>query len=164
MLKVQFIGLLLALGAVACGPAASTGSPAPDLQVQADLYAISQLEVVFHRASATKDIDLMMTVWADNATSTFGDQTYTGKDAIRNFYLTKAGSFKPENNWISETPAYKLRATVDGDTGTLYFECHFVDVDTRQIVAVVAQDTTVARINGRWVVTNADAATPVFEP
>ena len=36
------------------------------------------------------------------------------------------------NNWISETPIYKVRITVNGDRGTLYFECHYVNPEDEQ--------------------------------
>jgi hypothetical protein len=43
---------------------------------------------------------------------------------------------------------------VDGHKGTLYFECHYTDVDTRQLTALVGADSKVARINGKWLITN----------
>jgi ketosteroid isomerase-like protein len=106
----------------------------------------------------------MMSLWADDATFTVGSQTYTGKDQIRNFFMTTAAPFKPENNWVSETPEYKLRVTIEGDRGTLYFECHYVDVATRAVKAVVSADQDVARIDGRWLITKSVAATPELSP
>lgn len=144
------------------GCASSNGSAAPatDIQKQADLYAIDQIEVTWHKASSTKDVDLMMTLWADDATFTTATTTYTGKAAIRDFFATQAAPFKPENNWVSDTPEYKLRATVDGDKGTLYFECDYVDIATKKVVVVVSADQQVARINGVWVIKAAISATP----
>ena len=49
---------------------------------------------------------------------------------------------------------------MDGDKGTLYFECHYVDVATKQVVAVVSADQDVARINGTWLITHLVSATP----
>jgi len=158
------IGLVLAGAAVACSPAASTSAPAPELQRQADLYAIEHIEVTFHKATSSKDIELMMSLWADNATLTVGTQTYTGKDEIRNFWLTKAAPFQPQNTWVSDTPAYKIVATVDGDKGTLYFECHFIDAATREVKNVTAQNASVARINGGWGITTSLAAAPILSP
>ena len=60
----------------------------------------------------------------------------------------------PTNNWISDHPAYKLEITVNGDRGTLHFECHFVDSETKEVVAVTAGDADVARIDGQWLITN----------
>jgi uncharacterized protein (TIGR02246 family) len=154
---------MLTVALAACGSGGNKAAVA-ELQRQADFFAIEQIEVKWHQASSTKDVDLMMTLWADDATFTIGSTTLTGKDQIRNFFATEAAPFKPENQWVSETPAYKIRVTVDGDEGTLYFECHYVDVATRQVTAVVGADQNVARIGGRWVITNAIAATPELTP
>jgi len=157
--RVLVLGFVLAGAVAACSQAASTSTPAPDVQRQVDMFAIEQIEVNFHRATSSKDIDLMMSLFADNATLVLGTETYTGKDEIRNFWLTKSGPFKPENRWESDHPAYKLVATVDGDKGTLYFECHFVDPATREVISATAANQTVARINGRWLITNSVGGT-----
>jgi len=163
MRRILTIGLMLTVSAGACSSGQNKASQ-QTLQKQADTLAIEQIEVNWHKASSTKDVDLMMSLWADDATFTVGATTYTGKDQIRNFFSTTAAPFKPENHWVSDTPEYKLRVTVDGDTGTLYFECHYIDVDTMQVKAVVAADQDVARINGRWLITKSVAATPTLTP
>ena len=123
-------------------------------QHEADLYRDHQIERNWHKATSTQDIDLMMSLWAPDATFTVASgETLTGTEAIRAFWLT-APVFQPENHWVSETPAYKLRATVNGDKGTLYFECHYVDPETQKVVVVTAADQQVARINGEWLITN----------
>jgi hypothetical protein len=70
----------------------------------------------------------------------------------------------PSNRWISETPAYKVRITVNGDRGTLFFECHYVDAKTGEVQAVTAADGDVARINGRWLITNLAGASATLSP
>ncbi len=168
MRRIAVVGLMLAASVAACSSgdktASGTAAQQADLKKQADTYAIDGIEETWHKASSLKDLNLMMTIWADNATFTAGAQTYTGKQQIRNFFATKAAPFKPANHWVSDTPAYKIRTTVDGDKGTLYFECHYVDATTRQVKAVVAADQNVARINGRWVITSSVAATPILAP
>ena len=158
------VRLLGAVGAVVFVLAACGGSPASgasaDTQRQADLYAINQIEVKWHQAASRKDVDLMMSIWAPNATFTTAGKTYTGADQIRQFFATQAAPFKKENNWVSDTPAYKSRATVDGDKGTLYFECDYVDIATRHIEVIVSADQTVAKVNGTWLITSAVSATP----
>jgi ketosteroid isomerase-like protein len=134
------------------------------LQQQADVYAIEQIEVNWHKASSRKDVGLMMSLWADNATFEVGIKTYTGKSQIRNFFVNEAAPFRPENHWLSETPAYKVRVTVNGNNGTLYFECHYVDVNTRQIMAVVSADSLVSRIKGKWLIIQSITATPILGP
>lgn len=151
----------------ACGsdpPSATlTGAQISTLQKQADMYQIDQIEVTWHKAASMKDLNLMMTIWADNATLQIGALTYSGKNQIRNFWAT-AAPFKPENVWVDETPAYKARITVSGDAGTLYFECHFVDVTTRKLVAIAGTQLEVARISERWVITSSIATTPILSP
>jgi ketosteroid isomerase-like protein len=152
--KLWVISLMLVLVALGgCGSGSQSASASRALREATATRDINQLEVNFHRATTTKDLDLLMSLFADNATFSVPQQTVSGKDQIRDVFATTA-PFKPENHWISETPAYKIRITVAGDRGTLYFECHYVDVATRQLVSAVTADTKVARINGRWLITS----------
>jgi hypothetical protein len=106
----------------------------------------------------------MMSIWAGDATFNIGTETLSGKAQIRDFFVHKACPFQPQNHWVSDTPAYKIRITVSGDKGTLYFECHYVDVKTGKVVSVVGADQSVQRIDGHWLITNAAAATPTLAP
>jgi uncharacterized protein (TIGR02246 family) len=138
----------------ACGGSSGTSEKAEAVQGQVDRYEISQIERSFHEAISKKDIDEMVSLFAPNATGTFGPgKTVAGKEQIRQVWL-KSVAFKPETHWLSDHPAYKLKATVDGDRGTLHFECHFIDVDTGKVAAVTAGNLDVARIDGRWLITN----------
>ena len=128
------------------------------------MYQIDQIEVTWHKAASTKDVNLMMSIWADNATFQIGPRTYIGKDQIRAFFETKAAPFKPGNTWESDTPAYKIRITVSGDTGTLYFECHYVDIATHKVVVVAGADVAVGRIHGHWLITSSVSAIPMLSP
>jgi hypothetical protein len=65
---------------------------------------------------------------------------------------------------VSETPAYEFRITVNGDRGTLYFECHYVDPKSRKVVRYTAADQQVARIDGRWLITNHVGASATLSP
>src|SRR5437660_2764492 len=104
----------------------------------------------------------MMTLWAPDATFNIGTETLTGKAQIQDFFAHTAAPFQPGNHWVSETPAYKIRTTVNdaGNKGTLYFECHYVDAKTGKVVAVVGADQNVEKINGKWLITNSASATP----
>jgi hypothetical protein len=157
--------IITALAALlaACGSSENTAAQQA-AQKQADIYAIDQIEVKWHKAASTKDVDLMMSLFAADATATFGTTNLAGKDEIRDFFVHKVGPFQPENNWVSDTPAYKIRATVNGDKGTLYFECDYIDVKTQKVASVVGADQTVERINGKWLITNVVGASPVLEP
>ena len=102
---------------------------------QADLWAIDQIEKNFHKATSKQDIDLMMSLWAPNATFTVGPgQTAAGTTEIRQFWLDKSDAFKPGDHWVSDHPAYKVEITVNGDRGTLHFECHYIDIKTSKVV------------------------------
>jgi ketosteroid isomerase-like protein len=161
---VLITGLALAvLALAACGSNGSSASQQA-LQKQADLLAIDDIEKTWHKASSRHDVDLMMSLWAPDATFNIGTETLTGKAQIRNFFVTKAAPFQPANHWVSDTPAYKIRTTVNGDKGTLYFECHYVDVKTQKVVAVVGADQNVEKIDGKWLITNSAAATPKLSP
>ena len=155
--------LALPVSLAACG--GSDQSSASQAQQQnADKYAIEQIESNWHKASSTKDVDLMMSLWAPDATFNNGSDTLTGKAEIRKFFETTAGPFKPENHWLSDTPAYKIRITVNGDKGTLYFECHYIDTKTQKVVNVVGADQNVQKIDGKWLITSLAAATPTLTP
>ena len=148
------IGLLLSVVLVACG-GSNTGSTDAEARRFQDMWEIDKLEKDFHQATSYKDIDLMLSLYAPNATFTVGGgETAVGVDEIREFWTTKSPAFDPANNWVSDHPAYKLEVTVNGDRGTLHFECHFVDAATSKVVAVTAGDADVARIDGTWLITN----------
>ena len=137
-----------------CGAASATSSEAKEAKRRVDLYEISQLERSFHEAISKKNIDQLVGLFAPHATGTFGPgKTVTGTEQIRQVWL-KSSAFKPTTHWLSDHPAYKLKVTVDGDRGTLHFECHFIDVRTAKVAAVTAGNLDVARIGGRWLITN----------
>jgi len=158
------LGVIFALVAlVACGDS-GTGSTDEELQLSQDKWQIDQIEKDFHGSMTTKDIDLMMSLFAPNATMTVGPGvTASGLDEIRAFWLDKSAPFAPENEWVSDHPAYKLEITVDGDRGTLHFECHYIDVKTSQVASATTADFDVARIDGKWLITNMVGGTTVLE-
>ena len=162
-LVASLVGLVIALSLSACG-GSDQSSASQQTQEAADKYAIEQIESNWHKASSTKDVDLMMSLWAPDATFNNGSDTLTGKAEIRKFFETMAGPFRPENHWLSDTPAYKIRVTVNGDKGTLYFECHYIDTETQKVVNVVGADQNVEKINGKWLITSLAAATPTLTP
>ena len=61
-----------------------------------DFMQIHNIEIVFHQAGTTKNLDLMMSLFADDATITSGGKTHSGKDRIR-AYWQSAGPFQPQN-------------------------------------------------------------------
>jgi len=162
MKRMAGVAIALAVATAGCGGSSNGSAATRDLQRRSDLYAIDQIEKTWHKAASTHDVDLMMTLWAPDATFNIGTETLTGAAEIRDFFAQRAGPFRPENQWVSETPAYKIRITVDGDKGTLYFECHYVDVKTSKVVSVVGADQNVQKIKGTWLITSSAAATPAL--
>jgi ketosteroid isomerase-like protein len=166
-MRKLLIGLMVAVfavGLMACGDEAP--DPAAEaMRQQSDYWQIDQIEKDFHHATTMKNIDLMMSLWAPNATLTVGPgETAAGTDEIREFWLTKSTAFDPEIHWISDHPAYKLEITVAGDRGTLHFECHYVDYDNDHVEVATVADMDVARVDGRWLITNFVAGSTELRP
>jgi ketosteroid isomerase-like protein len=157
-MRTLVIGAALAavvVSVTACSGASSLSAADRAVIRDADLYAIDRIEKNFHKSMSIHDVDLMMSLWAPNATFTVGPgKTATGKREIRAYWLKKSKAFQRTTHWISETPAYKVRATANGDRGTLTFECHYIDVDKKNVVVVTAADIEVAKIDGKWLITN----------
>jgi ketosteroid isomerase-like protein len=108
---------------------------------------IYELQANFHRAKSHQDIDLMVSLWADDCTFTNAGTTYTGKDAVRSFFLT-TGSWL--HHRISFVPSFKDQVRVDGDTAFLYFECHDVDLATGAVVTHLYNAGTLRKAGGEW--------------
>lgn len=156
LVVVVVIAVSALVGALAASGGSSESSASEqEMRKNADLWGIDQLEKNFHKATSKHDIDLMMGLWAPNASFTVGPgQTLTGRKRIRRFWLTESVAFSPATRWVSDTPAYKIDITVNGDKGTLHFECHYVDVKTHKVEVTTAADQDVARINGKWLITS----------
>ncbi len=161
MKTTAVFALMLALALAGCGSSSKKSAADQQLQQQADYYGIDQIEKTWHKAASTQNVDLMMTVWAPDATFNIGTRTLNGQAQIRAFF-EKAGPFLPGHHWVSDTPAYKIRITASGDKGTLYFECHYIDVKTQKVVSIAGADQTVQKINGKWLITSSAGATPTL--
>ena len=75
--------VLLTLALSACGGSDSNSASDEALQRDSDLYAISQIEKSFHESMSKKDIEEMMSLWAPNATFTYGPgQTADRKSVV----------------------------------------------------------------------------------
>jgi ketosteroid isomerase-like protein len=169
------IGRLLAACALAgavvalttgCGVwgSASASSASAATQREADLYQIDQIERTFHRAGSHHDVKLLMTLFAPGAVFNLGTQTLTGKAQIRKYFATQNPAFQSGHDWESDTPSYKVKETVNGDKGTLYFECHYVDVKTGKVMAIVGVNHAVQKIDGKWLIVDSASATPILSP
>jgi len=131
------------------------GSP-ESVQV-AEIY---QLQAAFHRAKTTQDLDLMMSLWAPDATlNVQGDpkSPYIGAAALSAFWQN-SGSFTHRR--FSLVPSFKTQIDVNGDQATLYFECHDIgdyDLASRFIASDTFLAGTVRDIGGTWVFYNMTA-------
>jgi ketosteroid isomerase-like protein len=158
------LGILVFSVVLAACSGSDAGSTSDESRRIQDMWEIDQIEKQFHRAQTEKDIDMMVSLFAPNATMTVGPgATASGVEEIRRFWLEDSAPFDAENDWMSDHPAYKLEVTVNGDRGTLHFECHYVDINSSEVVSATTADFDVARIDGEWLITNMVGGTTVLE-
>src|SRR3954447_13751883 len=112
MRKLLITAALVGLGVLIAGNGAWGKSSGTSAQKLADRYRIDQIEKTWHKAASKKDVDLMITLCAARATFTIAGKKYSGKRAIGQLFA-KAGPFQAENHWESDSPAYKIRITVN---------------------------------------------------
>jgi len=119
-----------------------------DHQESVKTEEIHELQANFHRAKTFQDIDLMMSLWAEDAVFHFhGD--HVGLDQIKALFLS-GGSFT--NRRLSLVASFKMQIEVHGKEAFLYFEC--VDLgnyDTAPFVAsVLYLAGTVRKVGHEW--------------
>lgn len=126
----------------------------PDSTQVAQIY---QLQAAFHRAKTIQDIDLMMSLWADDASLTIPGNPHSpfvGLDQIRAFLLT-TGSFVHLR--LSLVPSFKIQIDVHGDEAFFYEECHDIgdfDLPTRFIAADSFLAGTLRKEGDKWLFWN----------
>ena len=155
---------LLQLGAAGTALGASSlilpGLARADSPESVQVAEIYQLQAAFHRAKTTADLDLMMSLWAPDATLVNqGDVSspYVGADELRGFWA-RSGSFTHRR--LSLVPSFKTTIQVHGNEAYLYFECHDVgdyDLATRFFAADAFLAGTVKNVAGSWVFWNMTA-------
>ena len=116
-----------------------------------DFMQLHNIEIAFHKAGSTKDLALMLSLFADDAVLIAKGKTYTGKEQIKSYWQAHT-AFQPQTQWVGYTPAFRIRYDVDGDRAHLYFECLWMDKTAGKIAAHTNSDDTLARINGRWLI------------
>jgi hypothetical protein len=150
---------LKAIGAVAVLALCTDFATAASEENPVDFMDLHQVEIVFHTAASTKNIELMMSLFADDATLSVGGKTYAGKDQVRGYFATAAGSFQPQNQWVAYTPAQRIRFEVSGDRAHLYFECLYVDAQAKVIKVHTFSDDNLVRVGGKWLIKEMKAGT-----
>jgi hypothetical protein len=163
--------LLVGVLAALVVPVAASGSSSARLssvdavtQREADLYQLEQVEVKFHRATSTHNLNLMMSLWAPGAVFNIDQQSLTGKAQIRHWFATKNKAFMPNHHWESDTPSYKIKINLNGDKATMYFECHYIDPKTAKVMAVAGVTHNLQKINGQWLITNSAGVNATLSP
>jgi hypothetical protein len=152
LLRAGAAGAAVGLAGVVVAPAALVAA-----QVTGPTSAVAEiyeLQSAFHRAKTTQDLELMMSLWAPDATLNIQDDPnspYIGSDTLRGFWLN-SGSWK--NHRFSLVPSFKIQIDVKNDDDAwMYFECHDVedfDQSTRAIVADLYLAGAVKNVDGRW--------------
>ena len=148
---IIILGLLMLCLPAFAAPTNDSGPPA-------DILAVRNIEIIFHTAGSvlpSKDLDLMMSLYADDAVLTdtaHENKVYRGKEQVRSYWADVSGPFRPEHHWIGYTPAMRIKSHVTGDTGTLDFECLWMNVDDNTIGAHAFSSMNLARVNGHWLV------------
>ncbi len=124
-------------------------------QENAENYMLMHnIESTWHQAATTKNVDLIMTLFADDAVLTAHGKTYKGKDELRGFW-EKGAAFQPQSQLVGYTPPYRLKYDIEGEKGHLYFECLYVDNATKKIASHVGVTADLVRRNGRWLIEDA---------
>ena len=158
LLRVGAAGTALGTAALALPGFALADAPASEQTGE-----IYQLQAAFHRAKTTQDLDLMMSLWADDATFNNNGTIYVGFDQIKAFWRG-SGSFT--HHRFSLVPSYKTTIQVHGDEAFLYFECHdvgnfptggFDDPAFKTIVNDTFLAGTLKNIGGNWLFQNMTA-------
>ena len=143
-------GMLLSLPAFAAHQAESVSAR--------DILEIRNIEIIFHTAGSvlpTKDLDLMMSLYTEDVVLTdtaHDNKVYQGKELVRSYWANVSGPFRPEHRWIGYTPAMRIKSTAAGNSGTLYFECLWMDVDGNVIGAHAFSSMQLTRSKGHWLV------------
>jgi ketosteroid isomerase-like protein len=169
MKRMLIVGCVLVAIAVALaletgGSSAKASTNDAATQRDAELYRIEQIEVKFHRATSTHDLNLMMSLWAPGSVFNIDQQTLAGKAQIRHWFATENKAFMPTHHWESDSPTYKIRINLNGDKATMYFECHYIDPKTARVVGQAGVTHTLQKLNGNWLITNSAGSTATLSP
>ena len=158
-MRIMSMGMkfgLLALGLLLVTAIAVAADSSQDNA--SDILKVRNVEITFHQAGSwlpKPDLDLMMSLYADDAVLTdtaHGNKIYKGKKQVQEYFANVAAPFRSSNHWIGYTPAMRIKAAVDGDKATLYFECLWMDMDKNAIGVHAFSDMTLQRSGDKWLV------------
>jgi hypothetical protein len=186
--KPERVALLLA-SIISLAPLFSTSAMAQTRtnQQPADIAALYQLQAAFHAATSCaglnrdQHIQDMLALWTEDGTLVVGSTTYQGRGVwngssctpsgptLCDFFANHAGPFVSGRAWVGLSTSFKTAIDVLGDTATLFFECHYLDVSTTPpqwrsdaSYGVPGQPLTglARKVNGKWLLSYAVASSP----
>ena len=105
--------------AVVAGLSLSLVAYAGEEENPEDFMQLHNIEITFHKAGSTKDVALMLSLFADDAVLTAKGKTYTGKDQIKSYWQAHP-AFQPQAQWVGYTPAIRIDM-IAGRPGPLVF-------------------------------------------
>jgi ketosteroid isomerase-like protein len=149
------IGILLL--AIAMTLALTAGARAGTEENSENFMQMHNVEIAFHEAGSTKNLELMLSLFTDDAVLIAKGKTYTGKEQIKGYWQAHP-AFQPKNQWVGYTPAFRIHYSVQGDSAHLYFECLWVDAIANKIATHTNSDDTLVRVNGKWLIKQMKAA------
>jgi hypothetical protein len=121
-----------------------------------DLLQLHMIEANWHTAETNKDLNLMLSLFANDAKLILRGKTYTGKAEIEKTWQESA-VFKPQNQFVAYTPPARFKYDIEGNTGHVYFECIQLNKATDQIVphSHVGVSADVIHVDGHWLIKEA---------
>lgn len=124
-----------------------------------DFMQLHKIEIDWHTAQTTKNINLMMSLFTNDATFVGRGKTYTGKAQIKKLLMANP-AFNPKNLFVAYTPPSRFKSDIEGDRGHVSFECIQLNQATNKIVphSHVRLTADVVRVNGHWLIKRAKGA------
>jgi hypothetical protein len=121
-----------------------------------DALQLHMIEANWHTAQTKKDLNLMLSLFANDAKLTLRGKTYAGTAEIEKAWQESA-VFKPQNQFVAYTPPARFKYDTEGNTGHVYFECIQLNKATDQIVphSHVGVSADVIRVDGHWLIKEA---------
>lgn len=163
MSRRAMVGAAIMVLATLAGCRGGDSAGASQARKAADEYEITQMVTKWHEAISTKNMGLALSLFVDDAVMTAAGKAHSGKDEIGKFLNTQT-PFRPESHWTSLTHAPSIRHTITADRGrgTLYFECHFFDIRTRQLVNSSSGHARVLRVQYQWLFASVDVGNAIL--
>ena len=98
----------------------------------ADLWEIDQLEKNFHKATTLQDIDLMMSLYAPNATFTFPGSTAVGKKEISAVLAHQGEVVQPNRLDLRDARRTRSGSRSTATAARCTSSAHYVDAEDGQ--------------------------------